>query len=190
MLPLPAQGQSNEQSLETGVIHNLLENDQKKWEQILSEQLTRRDNQIAIEKARQNEIELAKRAEQARLAQIPKSVQKVAQTAPKHVIQAVSHANSYVVGQCVFYVASRRSVPSNWGNANQWLANARAAGWATGNVPRVGAIAWTGAGPFGHVAIVEAVNDNQVTVSDMNYAGVGIVTTRLTSASEWGGFIY
>lgn len=128
--------------------------------------------------------------EEARQAQLAEQARKARQTAPKRVVQAVSYGNSYARGQCTFYVASRRSVPSNWGNARNWLANARAAGWATGNAPRVGAIAWTGRGYAGHVAIVEAVNGNQVAVSDMNYAGVGVVTTRLTSASEWGGFIY
>jgi len=189
--PLPEAQANAELSQETGLaIQETIKVEQKDWDDIVSEQLKRRDEQIAqqaLEAARLKAVEDAKKAEAARVAQIPKPAPKVAQIAP--IVARVASANSYSWGQCVWYVATRRAVPM-WGNANQWLANARAAGWATGNVPRVGAIAWTGKGYAGHVAIVEAVNGSQVTVSDMNYAGVGVVTTRLTSASEWGGFIY
>lgn len=189
--PLPEAKAEAEQSQEIGVkIDSTIKVEQKTWDEIVSEQLKRRDEQIAqqaLEAARIKAVEDAKKAEAARVAQIPKPAPKVAQIAP--IVARVASANSYSWGQCVWYVATRRAVPM-WGNANQWLANARAAGWATGSEPRVGAIAWTGKGYAGHVAIVEAVNGSQVTVSDMNYAGVGVVTTRLTSASEWGGFIY
>ena len=184
--PLPEAKAEAEYSQEIGPkIDSTIKVERKDWDDIVSEQLKRRDEQIAqqaLEAARLKAVEDAKKAEQARLAQIPKPVQKVAQKVSS--VARIASANSYSWGQCVWYVATRRAVPM-WGNANQWLANARAAGWATGNVPRVGAIAWTGQGYAGHVAIVEAVNGNQVTVSDMNYAGVGVVTTRLTSASEW-----
>lgn len=183
--PLPEAQAGTELSQETGLkIDSTIKVERKTWDDIVSEQLKRRDEQIAqaLEAERQAQIEASKRAEAARLAQMPKPAPKVAQTA--RIVARIASANSYSWGQCVWYVATRRAVPM-WGNANQWLANARAAGWATGNVPRVGAIAWTGKGYAGHVAIVEAVNGNQVTVSDMNYAGVGVVTTRLTSASEW-----
>lgn len=72
-----------------------------------------------------------------------------------------------------------------WGNANQWLANARAAGWATGNVPRVGAIAWTGAGAMGHVAYTEKVEGNRALISEMNYNGLGVVSQRWVYFSEF-----
>lgn len=182
--PLPEAKAGAEQSQEIGVkIDSTIKVERKTWDDIVSEQLKRRDEQLqALEAARLKAVEEAKKAEQARLAQIPKPAQKVAQKVSS--VARIASANSYSWGQCVWYVATRRAVPM-WGNANQWLANARAAGWATGNVPKVGAIAWTGRGYAGHVAIVEAVNGNQVTVSDMNYAGLGVVTTRLTSASEW-----
>jgi len=190
--PLPEAKAGAEQSQEIGVkIDSTIKVERKTWDDIVSEQLKRRDEQIAqqqaLEAARIKAVEDAKKAEAAQVAQIPKSIQKVPQKVSS--VARIASSNSYSWGQCVWYVATRRAVPM-WGNANQWLANARAAGWATGSEPRVGAIAWTGKGYAGHVAIVEAVNGNQVTVSDMNYAGVGVVTTRLTSASEWGGFIY
>ena len=71
---------------------------------------------------------------------------------------AGSTANTYSYGYCTYFVASRRSVPSMWGNASAWYYNAQASGYAVGSTPQVGAIAWTAAGYYGHVAYVEAVN--------------------------------
>lgn len=187
--PLPEAKAGAEQSQEIGVkIDSTIKVERKSWDDIVSEQLKRREEQL-LEAARLKAVEEAKKAEQARLAQIPKPVQKVAQTAPKRVIQAVSYANSYSRGYCTFYVASQRSVPSGWGNARNWLANARAAGFATGNVPQVGAIAWTGAGAMGHVAIVRSVMGSQILIQEMNYAGFGVVSSRVANASEFS-YIY
>lgn len=182
-----------EQSLETGVAIQL--SNKVTWDEIVAQQLERKTEQDrlraeAIEKARQAQIEAARAQEQARQAQLAQQARKVRQTAPKRVVavqKVVSYANSYSRGQCTFYVASQRNVPSNWGNAREWLANARAAGWVTGNVPRVGAIAWTGAGRAGHVAIVRAVTGSQILVQEMNYNGVGVVSSRVANASE---FVY
>jgi N-acetylmuramoyl-L-alanine amidase len=92
-------------------------------------------------------------------------------------------ANGYSFGYCTYYVASRRSVPSNWGNANAWYYNAQASGFSVGSTPVPGAIAWTGAGYFGHVAYVEGVSGGMVTVSEMNYNGNwDRVTTRTVPA--------
>jgi surface antigen len=79
-----------------------------------------------------------------------------------------SNGDTYVVGQCTWYVASKVNVPGNWGNANTWLANAQAEGWATGPNPRVGAIAWTAAGYYGHGALVVGVQGDQIDISEMN----------------------
>jgi surface antigen len=94
--------------------------------------------------------------------------------------------NGYAYGYCTYYVASRRGVPSNWGNANTWYYNAQASGFRVGSVPVPGAIAWTGAGYYGHVAYVEAVNGSNVTVSEMNYNGNwNRVTSRTVPASTF-----
>jgi surface antigen len=94
--------------------------------------------------------------------------------------------NGYAFGYCTFYVASRRSVPSNWGNANQWYYNAQASGFSVGSTPVAGAIAWTGAGYYGHVAYVESVSGNNVTISEMNFNGNwDKVTYRTVSASSF-----
>jgi surface antigen/LysM repeat protein len=95
-------------------------------------------------------------------------------------------ANGYSYGYCTYYVASRRSVPSNWGNANAWYYNAQASGFSVGYSPVPGAIAWTGAGYYGHVAYVERVSGGMVTVSEMNYNGNwGRVTSRTVPASSF-----
>jgi surface antigen len=94
--------------------------------------------------------------------------------------------NGYAFGYCTYYVATRRSIPSNWGNANAWYYNAQAAGFSVGSVPVPGAIAWTGAGYYGHVAYVESVSGGNVTVSEMNFnGGWDRVTWRTTSASSF-----
>ena len=147
-----------------------------KWEDILEPQLQRRYQQ---EKARQAQIEASKTVSKSKPSIVPTRVIK----------RVVSALNSYMRGSCVWFVAQKRAV-GNWGNARDWLANARRDGFATGSVPRVGAIAWTSRGALGHVAYVIAVNGSQITVQDMNYAGLGVMTTRTTTASEWGGFIY
>ncbi|MDP4038508.1 MAG: LysM peptidoglycan-binding domain-containing protein [bacterium] len=95
--------------------------------------------------------------------------------------------NSYSYGYCTWYVASRRAVPSNWGNAISWYNVAQRSGYGTGSTPRVGAIAWE---RKNHVAYVESVNgDGSVTVSEMNYGGGGggwgKRSYRTTSASQF-----
>lgn len=100
--------------------------------------------------------------------------------------------NSYAYGYCTWYVASMRAVPQFWGNARSWYYNAQASGYATGRTPRPGAIAQTpvGYGGYGHVAIVEQVNGNQVLISEMNgIAGWGRVGRRWANASDFS-YIY
>lgn len=79
--------------------------------------------------------------------------------------------NSYATGYCTYYVASRRSVPAFWGNASSWYYAAQSSGFSVGSAPAPGAIAWTGAGYYGHVAYVESVSGGMVTVSEMNFNG-------------------
>jgi N-acetylmuramoyl-L-alanine amidase len=92
----------------------------------------------------------------------------------------------YIRGYCTYYVASRRRIPSNWGNANSWYYNAQASGFSVGSTPVAGAVAWTGAGYYGHVAYVESVSGSMVTVSEMNYNGNwNRVTSRTVPASSF-----
>jgi surface antigen len=84
---------------------------------------------------------------------------------------------SFAFGECTWYVATQRQV--TWGgNADQWWANAAAAGYLEGQTPEVGSIVvWGPDVPgesfgYGHVAYVEAVQGNQFEVSEMNFSGV------------------
>lgn len=98
-----------------------------------------------------------------------------------------SFANSYIKGQCTWYVAGRRQVPSNWGNANQWYYHAVASGWSVGTTPAVGAIAWTAAGRYGHVAVVENVSADgkSAYIAEMNYSGPYIKSKRWVSSTSF-----
>ena len=100
--------------------------------------------------------------------------------------------NGYPWGWCTYYAASQRNVPSNWGNAGDWLGSAQSTGYSTGNEPYPGALMITGESWWGHVAVVEAVNGDQVTVSEMNYNGWGVVSSRTISKYNpvIKGFIY
>jgi surface antigen len=106
--------------------------------------------------------------------------------------QAGSRANGYPYGWCTYYVATRRYVPSSWGNARNWLTSARRAGYSTGSEPAVGAIVVTGESGYGHVAYVESVNGDTITVAEMNYEGWGVTSRRTLSASAGviRGFVY
>ncbi|NQN52278.1 CHAP domain-containing protein [Streptococcus suis] len=82
-------------------------------------------------------------------------------------------ASSYPVGECTWGVKSQVSwVGPYWGNANQWVASARAEGFSVGTTPQVGAVAvWVG-GTYGHVALVTAVESStNIQVSESNYMG-------------------
>lgn len=78
--------------------------------------------------------------------------------------------------ECVSYTAwkvyQRYGYMPYWGgrgNANQWPSSARTDGIATGSTPRVGSVAISMSGPYGHAMWVEAVSGNQIYVSQYNY---------------------
>jgi surface antigen/LysM repeat protein len=95
--------------------------------------------------------------------------------------------NGYPYGWCTYYVATRRYVPSSWGNARSWLSSAKRAGYATGSEPAAGAIVVTSESGWGHVAYVESVNGGTITISEMNYEGWGVTSRRTISAN--GGVV-
>ena len=49
--------------------------------------------------------------------------------------QYQASTNGYSFGYCTYYVATRRNIPSDWGNANQWYYNAQASGFSLGVHP-------------------------------------------------------
>ncbi len=104
----------------------------------------------------------------------------------------IGTGHKFPYGYCTWYVAQKRYVP--WGgNAGTWLYNAKVQGYATGRTPRPGAIMVTTENRYyGHVALVEKVNGDTITVSEMNYTGFARKSTRTLSASSRAikGFIY
>ena len=78
--------------------------------------------------------------------------------------------------QCVSYTAwkvyqknGRMPYWGGRGNANQWPANARAAGIPTGSTPKVGSVGVIYAGPYGHVVWVNSINpDGTINISQYN----------------------
>ena len=106
--------------------------------------------------------------------------------------KAPSEGRRFIWGQCTYYVALKRYVPWS-GDAKYWLRNAKAFGYKTGDVPQVGSIVVTSENPrYGHVAYVEAVSNSTITISEMNFVGLGIKSVRVLSASSpvIRGYIY
>ncbi|MBU4284866.1 LysM peptidoglycan-binding domain-containing protein [Patescibacteria group bacterium] len=131
--------------------------------------------------------------------------QKPVEYAPKAKIYAYSTeelgpygstSHGFPWGQCTWYVAQKKYVPWN-GDAKTWLKKAVGYGFETGIEPRPGAIismrgnTWI-MKRYGHVAYVEAVNEDSITISDMNYLGLGIKSVRAISRNDWRilGYIY
>jgi peptidoglycan hydrolase CwlO-like protein len=92
--------------------------------------------------------------------------------------------------ECVSYTAwkvyqSGRTMPywGGRGNANQWPANARAAGIAVDGNPQVGDVAISMSGAYGHAMYVEAVSGGKVYVSQYNYSINGEYSEMWTNAS-------
>lgn len=94
-------------------------------------------------------------------------------------------------GQCTWYVAQKRYIPWS-GNAKTWLKNAIAYGFATGTEPKQGAIMVSKENRYyGHVAYVEMVEGDYITISEMNL-GAGIKKVRTLRKDDWRivGYIY
>jgi len=113
------------------------------------------------------------------------------QTQVANVYHPTSGYNNFPYGYCTWYVASRRNVAWS-GDASAWYGNAAAAGYGVGSRPVPGSIMVTWESGWGHVAYVESVNGNSWTVSEMNYAGWGITSTRTISPGQVPliGFVY
>ncbi|TSC94302.1 MAG: CHAP domain protein [Candidatus Berkelbacteria bacterium Athens1014_28] len=100
--------------------------------------------------------------------------------------------NGYPYGWCTYYVATRRAVPTGFGNGGAWLSSAKRFGWSTGSTPVSGAIVVTRESWLGHVGYVESVSGNSFTISEMNYKGWGVTSSRTMSVGDGviKGFIY
>lgn len=135
---------------------------------------TQLDEAKATVEALQKELEAKK--EQNKLLAVAKS-----SVRPATVYKNYS-GNSYVYHSCTWHVKSMRpDIPNDWHNATDWLYNARADGYATGSTPRAGAIGWV----YGHVVYIQAVQGNQVYLSERNYDYQGSYRERWADASNY-----
>ncbi len=133
------------------------------------------------EKLKKRSAPKVKKTEEAQPASTTQSP--TANNVPSATQAGSSAGNTYYYGYCTFYAKSRRpDLPNNLGNADTWVSSAASQGFATGSTPRVGAIGQQGM----HVVYVESVNKGgTVTVSEMNYNGWGVVSSRTVSASTF-----
>lgn len=84
------------------------------------------------------------------------------------------------------------------GNANSWWAYNQSTGYyPSGSTPKLGAVICWGGGSDGHVAIVEAINGNTVTLSESTYSGIFFQNYTYTIGAEdstsiggFQGYIY
>ncbi len=95
--------------------------------------------------------------------------------------------NCYCTGLIRYY----RKIPWS-GNAESWWEKALDADFATGQIPKYGAIMVEDVKhPHGHVAYVLEVDENSFVVIEQNVAGFGIVTKRILPLDyKVIGFIY
>ncbi len=99
------------------------------------------------------------------------------------------YGNAYAAGQCTWWAYERRKqmgigTPSYLGNGGDWWRNAPSYGLRVDHTPQVGAAlsflpGQEGASsPWGHVAVVESVGSNSITISESNVAGLYTITYR------------
>lgn len=87
------------------------------------------------------------------------------------------------------------NMPNNWGNATNWPQEAQATGFTVSTTPKIHSVAIDyanahGAAATGFSAWVEAVNGNQVTVSEYNWGNTGDYDVKTVPASSFSTYIY
>lgn len=98
--------------------------------------------------------------------------------------------------ECTSFAAFRLSSRNGheltpmYGHAKEWGKHARQQGYAVDMNPRVGSIAWSAAGRYGHVAWVAAVNGDQVVVEEYNYEFEAAYGTRTLNKNDFSGYIH
>lgn len=94
-----------------------------------------------------------------------------------------SKGNKFAAGYCTDYVSKKLKI--TWrGNANRWIANAKAQGYNVDKFPTPGDILVTNESRWGHVAYIESVEGDRVTFSEWNYAGRYQLTYRTLSITS------
>ena len=114
---------------------------------------------------------------------------------PDYTGQTYAGAESYAAGNCTQYVYNRilqldGAISTTMGNGMDWGASGKTYGYDVSNTPKAGtAVSFqpsvAGADKtYGHVAFVEHVYpDGSILISEMNAAGLGIVSFRIIDAN-------
>jgi surface antigen len=77
-----------------------------------------------------------------------------------------------------------------WGNAKNWGTAARSIGITVNKTPSVGSVAWWESGQYGHVAWVNAINGDEVTIEEYNGSYPGEYSSREISSGSPSGYIH
>jgi len=131
-------------------------------------------------------------AKQAKVVEVNQFLEKPLVAETELTPQPVKGNHKFANGNCTKYVADKRGGLPWSGNANRWLYNAPRFNYEVGDEPEVGAILVTNEGWVGHVAYVENIDSDRITISEMNYKGFGVVSQRTISKnySAIKGYIY
>lgn len=96
-----------------------------------------------------------------------------------------SGRSTFPSGYCTYWAAQQTGFVDWHGNANQWGRNAAALGHKVGKeYVAAGAIVQTRESSVGHVAYVKEVKGNQITISEMNFKGRGVVSERTLNVND------
>ncbi len=88
-------------------------------------------------------------------------------------------------GYCTAWVISKTGWFDMHGNANRWPANAAAIGYKVGKQYLAeGNVVVTNAGPYGHVAYIEIVEEDRFQISEYNWTGYGRLSLRWISKDD------
>lgn len=106
------------------------------------------------------------------------------------------NCTAYAFGRAYEILGTKPNL--NMGNANSWWGYNQSSGaYPSGSTPKLGAVICWGGGSAGHVAIVEAINGDTVTLSESSYSGVfyqnytyKIGAEDSTSIGGFQGYIY
>lgn len=77
-----------------------------------------------------------------------------------------------------------------WGNANSWDEAARKANVSINSTPKVGSVAQSEEGDYGHVAWVSAVDGDKITIEEYNYETKEAYDKRTVSKDEFDNYIH
>lgn len=98
---------------------------------------------------------------------------------PKKHIKKIGVGN----GSCVPYARHKTGIQI-FGAARTFLAQAPKLGYATSTIPAKGGIIVTNESRAGHVAVVEEVTDKTIKISEQNYDGLYIISSRIISLDD------